>query len=204
MQKLVSRFVTPSTDNGPFKLVCDDFGPANMIVNNAEDLDIIGVVDWEWSYAGPVEFLWSAPRWLLVKTPNTWREKSVLPRFNHYLDMFIEELCAQEGEYVGGDTAPEQIPSTMVRKSRENGSMWLYYIIRDAFNGPDNVPFHLLRTCVSDWDQLVHQVPEEQVEAFVKMKVEHLKAYEQEKKQSEEWVARLLDGREELPSIDEY
>lgn len=53
MKTLVSRFASPETDHGPFKLICDDFGLANMIVNNAEELQIVLVHDWEWSYAGP-------------------------------------------------------------------------------------------------------------------------------------------------------
>ena len=70
---LIPRFV-PRYDKGPFKLICDDFGRANMIVNSAEDLEIVAVIDWEWSYAGPLQLFWSPPRWLLIQTPNTWSE----------------------------------------------------------------------------------------------------------------------------------
>jgi len=45
---------------GLFKLLCDDFGLANMIVRSKDDLTIVGVVDLEWSYTGPAQLFGSA------------------------------------------------------------------------------------------------------------------------------------------------
>lgn len=56
-------------DNGPFKLICDDLGLANMIVRSEDDLTIVGVVDFEWVYAGPAQLFASAPWWLLIDPP---------------------------------------------------------------------------------------------------------------------------------------
>ena len=44
-------------DKGPFKLICDDFGPANVIVRSKDDLTIIGVVDLEWVMQGQLSCL---------------------------------------------------------------------------------------------------------------------------------------------------
>jgi hypothetical protein len=44
----------PGYEHGSFKLWCDDFRPANVLLN--EDMRIAGVVDWEFTYAAPVEF----------------------------------------------------------------------------------------------------------------------------------------------------
>jgi hypothetical protein len=39
---------------GPFKIWCDDLRPANVLLN--ENMQIVGVVDWEFTYAAPAEF----------------------------------------------------------------------------------------------------------------------------------------------------
>lgn len=44
---LAPQMALPESDGGPFKLICEDFTPANMIVNNAEDLEIVALLDWE-------------------------------------------------------------------------------------------------------------------------------------------------------------
>ncbi|KAJ5129525.1 uncharacterized protein N7515_005564 [Penicillium bovifimosum] len=58
--------------NGPFKLWCDDFRPANILLN--EKMHIAGVVDWEFTYAAPVEFSYAPPWWLLIEKPEFWSE----------------------------------------------------------------------------------------------------------------------------------
>jgi hypothetical protein len=61
LESLIPRFVNVAYEKGPFKLICDDFGPANMIVKSEKDLTIVGVVDLEWVYAGPAQLFGSAP-----------------------------------------------------------------------------------------------------------------------------------------------
>lgn len=40
-------------ENGPFPVWCDDFRPENVLADQAEN--IVGVVDWEFTYTAPVE-----------------------------------------------------------------------------------------------------------------------------------------------------
>ncbi|PLN83425.1 hypothetical protein BDW42DRAFT_164863 [Aspergillus taichungensis] len=54
-------------DDGPFPLWCDDFRPENVLLDEAED--IAGVVDWEFTYTAPVEFVHAPPWWLLLTKP---------------------------------------------------------------------------------------------------------------------------------------
>ena len=49
---MIPDYVNKKYDHGPFKLICDDLGLANMIVKSKEDLTIVGIVDLEWSYIG--------------------------------------------------------------------------------------------------------------------------------------------------------
>jgi aminoglycoside phosphotransferase (APT) family kinase protein len=44
---------------GPFPLFCDDLRPSNVIVD--ADLNVHGVIDWEFCYAALVEFTYSPP-----------------------------------------------------------------------------------------------------------------------------------------------
>ncbi|KAH6716161.1 phosphotransferase enzyme family protein [Leptodontidium sp. MPI-SDFR-AT-0119] len=54
-------WVDRSLDQGPYVLVHGDFEPFNLIVN--ENMDIISVLDWEWSRVVPRQFF-KPPLWL--------------------------------------------------------------------------------------------------------------------------------------------
>ncbi|THW50972.1 hypothetical protein D6D21_01689 [Aureobasidium pullulans] len=184
IRQLIPRFV--HLDNGPFKLVCDDFGPFNMMVDNAEDLNIVAVLDWEWSYAGPQELFWSPPLWLLGQPPASWEDghdDSRLSRYNKYLDIWIRVVQEEEQKVLDistGDDHDKELPSVLLRKQRRDGSMWFYHIMQEAFNGPNSVPFSRLREAVPDFEELAAAVSKEDTEAFVKMKMEHKDRYEKD------------------------
>ncbi|OQE05168.1 hypothetical protein PENVUL_c026G04463 [Penicillium vulpinum] len=55
---------------GPFPIWCDDFRPESVLVDEAEN--IVGVVDWEFTYTAPVEFSHAPPWWLLLEKPEYW------------------------------------------------------------------------------------------------------------------------------------
>lgn len=61
LKSLIPELTNTTYDCGPFKLICDDFGMANVIVRSKDDLTITGVVDIEWVYAGPAQLFGSAP-----------------------------------------------------------------------------------------------------------------------------------------------
>lgn len=53
LKSLVRDLVYAKYDRCKFKLICDDLGLANLIVRGEEDLTVVRVVDFEWSYVGP-------------------------------------------------------------------------------------------------------------------------------------------------------
>ncbi|KAJ6149606.1 hypothetical protein N7471_000805 [Penicillium samsonianum] len=53
LESLIPEMIATEFDEGPFKLICDDLGLANMIGKSSEDLTTVGIVDLEWVYAGP-------------------------------------------------------------------------------------------------------------------------------------------------------
>ncbi|OAQ68096.2 protein kinase-like protein [Pochonia chlamydosporia 170] len=54
-RKLASSTFT----NGPFKLWCDDLRPSNILLD--ANMQIVEVVDWEFTYAAPAEFSFAPP-----------------------------------------------------------------------------------------------------------------------------------------------
>lgn len=192
LESLIPRFVIPRHDKGPFKLICDDFGPANMIVNNAQDLEIVSVIDWEWSYTGPLQLFWSPPRWLLMQSPNTWSESDErLTEYNRYLDMYLRILEDEEDAYHCEGVFPEDRPSALMRQCRTNGRMWFHHIIWEGFNGPTHVPFEQLRTAIPDFDELIATVPTKEVDAFVETKMRDLEKYRLKLAEKRAWYQRL-------------
>ncbi|ODM21877.1 hypothetical protein SI65_02721 [Aspergillus cristatus] len=69
LKSMMPQFVDTEYEKGPFKLICDYFSLANMIVKSREDLTIVGVVGLEWVYAGPAQMFASGPWWLLLNRP---------------------------------------------------------------------------------------------------------------------------------------
>lgn len=120
--------IAPEFDEGPFKLICDDLGLANMIVKSSEDLTIVGIVDLEWAYARPAQLFCSAPWWLLYDRPINpeWDFKmgkapGLNDRFFKYLDMFVRILAEEESKTLGSKEV-----STLVKWSVDSGAMWLH------------------------------------------------------------------------------
>ncbi|KAJ5783418.1 uncharacterized protein N7518_009095 [Penicillium psychrosexuale] len=112
-------------DEGPFKLICDDLGLANMIVKSAEDHTIVGMVDLEWVYAGPAQIFFSAPWWLLYDLPinEEWdfmmsKPPALNDRFFKCLDMFVRILAEEESKTPGYNEV-----STLVKWSVDSGAI---------------------------------------------------------------------------------
>lgn len=153
----------------------------NMIVNNIDDLQIVAVLDWEWSYAGPQELFWSPPLWLLGEHPVSWEDgvdDSRVSRYHEHLDIFIAVM--QEEEAKLPSSTDEDLPSVILRKKQQDGSLWFYHIMHEPYNGPNNVPFSRLRASIPDFDELAAALSTEETDAFVQLKLKHLQRYEEE------------------------
>lgn len=151
------------------------------MVNNSEDLQIMAVVDWEWSYAGPQELFWSPPLWLLGEHPICWEngvDDTRLSRYHHNLDILIKVMQEEEAKIL--TSTPDCLPSVLLRNQQQDGSFWFYHIMHEAYNGPTTVPSRHLRAAVPDFDELAAAVSKEETEAFVQMKLKHLECYEEE------------------------
>lgn len=179
MKALIPRHVLPGHDMGPFKLICDDFQPTNMIVNNEQDLKVVAVIDWEWSYTAPTQLADSTPTWLVIESPNAWASVDErLARYNKHLELYTRLLEEEEAKILGDGVAEDQKASTMLRACQKDGRQWFHFIILRGFNGPTCVPFAKLREETEDWDELVAAIPEEDINSFVQKKMAGLPKYE--------------------------
>jgi len=183
MKSLIPDFVERDYDRGPFKLICDDFGLANLIVRSEEDLTVVGVVDFEWSYVGPAQLFGSAPWWLLQDRLNNWdtyddkeQVPEILARYQRYLQIFKRVLEEEEEKMSGGDKALFDL----VKRSENSGSMWLHMVLSWGFNCRETLPFSQLKHHVGDekWDQLEKPfVDTEEMEKFIEKKLPELEQY---------------------------
>ncbi|KAL4920049.1 kinase-like domain-containing protein [Aspergillus aurantiobrunneus] len=172
---IVPKFIDRRYNNGPFKLICDDFRLGNILVNNAQDLKIVAVLDWEWSYAAPYQMLCSPPRWLIIKKPYNWVDGD-LPAYNRLLDMFIEILGEEENK------RPEpQVPSmaTLMRESMEHGRFWFHELLYSCFEPPDTQAWVTIQEHFSS-DSDLAKIPTHEMDCFVKDKLKQLDQYNDE------------------------
>ncbi|OAA65296.1 Protein kinase-like domain protein [Niveomyces insectorum RCEF 264] len=204
LMSLAARHVWPDYDRGPFKLICDDFGPANMLVDNKQDLNIVGVVDLEWSYSGPAQLLATAPWWLLQIRPNALEPTDEMATmFRAYLDRFVHILDAEEARL-----PPDQRRglAALVRCSTENGTMWYHMVLRGFFIDATDLPSWQLRISTPDWAALAADVPPDEavVQQFVAAKLRGLRAYFDGTGKTKAMVEALAAGQVQRQAVIEH
>ncbi|KAJ6139306.1 Aminoglycoside phosphotransferase [Penicillium samsonianum] len=133
-QKLTERWA--SFKNGPFKLWCDDFRPGNVLLN--KDSKIAAVVDWEFTYAAPIEFSYAPPWWLLIEKPEYWPTEGGLEDwcsgFECRLQTFLKAMINREDEAISKCQVKEnQRLSGPMRESWESGAFCIAYAARNNF-----------------------------------------------------------------------
>ncbi|KAJ5930496.1 phosphotransferase enzyme family protein [Penicillium verhagenii] len=123
----ICRGIDAEHDKGPFRLYCDDLCPDNVLVD-ASGSCVTGVIDWEFTYAAPVEFTYAAPWWLLLERPEDWEDDldQLLSRFTPKFDIFLEVLRDCEARKIKDGTLSEsQRLSTGMGTSLETGQFWI-------------------------------------------------------------------------------
>jgi hypothetical protein len=170
-------------DRGPFKLICDDLGLANLMLKSENDFTVVGVVDLEWSYIGPAQLAASVPWWLLQQRPTlpSWNCVDDDPpaftwRYFKYLDTYKRVLREEEAKGPGPE---DHTFSELVQWSEDSGAMWLHMLLSFGINGPDTFPLAQLRrdVGVEKWKALEGGVDKAEMEKFVARKLLHLEQF---------------------------
>jgi hypothetical protein len=116
---------------GPFRLFNDDFRPANVLAN--AEFQVTGVVDWEFTYAAPPEFAYSAPLWLLLELPEYWPEglDDWTRVYEARLPVFLAAMRERETAAIRrGILKDEQRLSDFIHDSWSTGDFWVSYVAR--------------------------------------------------------------------------
>ncbi|KAF2245211.1 hypothetical protein BU26DRAFT_522313 [Trematosphaeria pertusa] len=175
---VLPRFVADDKYNQTsFRLICDDFRYGNMIVNNASDLKIIAVIDWEWAYTAPYQMFSSAPRWLLITKPILWEvpNGSQFQRYMACLELFLSELELEESR-----RTQDHRLSNLMRKSLSDGRFWFHELVYGCFTAADNPAWKAICEMLPDISNLASP-PQPELDAFVEKKRKQLEVYTAER-----------------------
>ncbi|EEU34272.1 uncharacterized protein NECHADRAFT_50319 [Fusarium vanettenii 77-13-4] len=107
----------------------DDDWPVNVLVGQNDE--VLGVIDWEFAYAAPTQFVLDSPWWLLLDVPEMWDDgiDDWARVYNRRLDTWLSAL--EEAEQ---DTSPNSLPlSAYMRESWSTGRFWLNYAARKSW-----------------------------------------------------------------------
>jgi hypothetical protein len=199
VKSLAPHFVSPNYDSGPFKLICDDFRPGNILVKE-DTLKIAAVVDWEWAYTGPYQFLFSPPSWLILENPTSWTtsgEARYKKNFLIFLKSLEEEEAQREIE-MGKEVPPDQQMSILMRQSMEDGKFWFNELIRESFNFDEEVLWPNIEHVLNKEGLTELGIPSEtEIQTFVRRKMHHLDQYNLDMQALEE-----KKGEAEAENID--
>ncbi|KAJ5728891.1 uncharacterized protein N7483_003399 [Penicillium malachiteum] len=187
MKAIALNFIPPS-DCGPFKLFCDDLRPGNILVDDS--LRIVGVIDWEFSYAAPSQFAGSIPWWLILERPhriaNQRGAEAFFQEFLPKATLFLEALEAREETH--GLTEHNSRLSVRMHQSIENKSAW-FALALHALSTVDLIYWDLLdeycwgpRSSIAERVHRVTTTPEiyKAREDFVQSKIKQLQEYYKE------------------------
>lgn len=128
------RLTNPALENGPFKIRCDDLRPANVLLN--ESMQIVGGVDWEFTYAAPAEFSYVPPWWLLIESPEFWPNgiEDWTTVFDYRLKTFLKAMKDSEDTAIQkGRLKEDQQLSGPMQQSWESGNFWNMYAALPSF-----------------------------------------------------------------------
>ncbi|KAF3013420.1 hypothetical protein E8E15_003124 [Penicillium rubens] len=164
--------------------------PSNMLID-PETLQITAVLDFEFTNAMPAEFTYDPPWWLLLSGPEVWLERCAMdefvtlyePRMEQFLRALerVETEMALEVKQPGGRSL-----STRMRDSWTTGRFWFDYAARKSFD-VDTIYWAALHKDGAGIELLDDKARAE-MEPFTQIKMEQLKAYE------EECTARFSSG----------
>ncbi|KAK0389348.1 hypothetical protein NLU13_2923 [Sarocladium strictum] len=138
-EKIIRPRIPAPDSSGAFRLWCDDFRPTNVLIGepgpDGEEVDVAAVIDLEFTYAAPTQFVLDPPWWLLFETPEMWRPSGV-DEWSKAYELQVETWlkAVEEEEEEKGAAFLGGIPlSAHMRESWETGRFWLNYAARKSW-----------------------------------------------------------------------
>ncbi|KAI1175571.1 phosphotransferase family protein [Nemania sp. FL0916] len=83
-------------DSAGFLIYSSDLRPSNILID--KDLQIVGIIDWEFAYAAPALFAFDPPWWLLLRLPECFdgKYKAWMKAYEPRLETFLRLLEVEE------------------------------------------------------------------------------------------------------------
>ncbi|RFU32457.1 hypothetical protein B7463_g3888, partial [Scytalidium lignicola] len=110
----------------------DDFRPGNILLTELDE--IAALIDWEYTYVGPTQFILDPPWWLLIETAEMW--SSGVDEWRKTYDMRLETWLSAMKKAEADMTEPNPLPaplSTYMQESWETGRFFLSYGARKSW-----------------------------------------------------------------------
>ncbi|KAL3419901.1 phosphotransferase [Phlyctema vagabunda] len=183
--KINSSTLSPApSGSDSFRLWSDDLRAGNILLDKSDN--IASIIDWEFAYAGPTQFILDPPWWLLLELAETW--PSGIESWRETYELRLKTwLSAVERAESTTEIGPLPVPlSTYMRQSWETGRFWLNYGARKSW-AFDAIYWRYLderffgaRPSETDnlWESRIHLLSEAErhaMEPFVKRKMEESK-----------------------------
>lgn len=113
-----------------FPLWCDDLQTGNILLDDKDN--VLGVIDWEFTYAAPAQFALDPPSWLLLDDPEVWllgiEDWSTI--YSKVLPTWLESVEEVEKSFDIGSLHLKMPLSVYMRQSWETGRFWINYAVR--------------------------------------------------------------------------
>jgi hypothetical protein len=176
------------SNSDSFRLYGDDFRPGNILINNANE--VVSVIDWEFTYTAPTQFVLDPPWGLLLNTPEMWDAgiDDWVKNYELRLETWLSAMKKAEESADSESKSTEFRLSAYMRESWETGRFWLTYAGRKSW-AFDTIFWKYLDERFSGqredrveqnelWKTRVHLLSEgvrNAMEPFVERKVEEMK-----------------------------
>ncbi|KAF9876705.1 phosphotransferase [Colletotrichum karsti] len=115
-----------------FRLWGDDFRAGNILLTESDD--IAALIDWEYTYVGPTQFILDPPWWLLIDTAEMWSPSidDWSETYEMRLKTWLSAVRNAEADLPGSNPLPAPL-STYMRESWETGRFFLSYGARKSW-----------------------------------------------------------------------
>lgn len=131
--KILASTLSPAPSGSDcFPLWGDDFRAGNILLTGSDE--IAALIDWEYAYVGPMQFILDPPWWLLLETAEMW--SSGIDEWREIYDMRLKTWLYAMKKAEAEMTEPNPLPaplSTYMRESWETGRFFLSYGARKSW-----------------------------------------------------------------------
>ncbi|OAQ65777.1 protein kinase-like domain [Pochonia chlamydosporia 170] len=132
-RKLPSSSLCPAPSNSDsFRLWGDDFRAGNILLTDSDN--IAALIDWEYTYAAPTQFILDPPWWLLIETIEMWSSgmDDWIDTYNVRLKTWLLAMEKTERDIKEPNSLAEPL-SRYMRESWETGRFFLSYGARKSW-----------------------------------------------------------------------